>query len=186
MNPELQFHPAFRELRQAVAELSLISHAPTQSYQLAPPEDRAATPDRWRKSDRLAPVAHLGSHRPKDGDTQAPRGSDVDRPPRDAEHDERIAWAESYQRKTPDYFRDQLEKCHTEARLIALRDECRAVLLAWKRQPMPAGQEPASRADPNWKRWVAESKLDIGEIARRFDCSRRHVYKIRQDYREAA
>lgn len=193
---ELRFHPAYGELCQAIAELSLVSHAPTQSYQLAPPEDREATPPRWRVNNRRGPVPHLGSHHAKGGDTMEPRGGDRDKPrfpgPKAsakliAEYREDYAsWLASYQRKTPDYFRLEVKKCETVERLVELRDECRAVVVAWKRAPLPVGQEPLSVKDPNWKRWVAESDLDGGTIARRFSVSRQYVHQIRKEYREAA
>lgn len=162
MNLELVTHPADRELRQAIAELSLISHASTGAY------DGKITADTGED---------IGGKRPP--------GGDVDRPGRSADMDERAAWLVSYQRKTPDFFRREREKCQTDGRLIALRDECRTVIEAWRRQPMPAGQPPEF-GSPQWKRWVAESDKDGGELARLFNTTRQYIHQIRKDYRVAA
>ncbi len=186
----------YRDFRQALLELALVSHAPIQGYNLAPAENGKG--ERWRYRDTRPPIAHLGSHMPKGGDTQVPRGTDIDRPRRADGKEEREAWFASYQRRTVGYFTIEFTRCHDrlldsgdelacQARLKALAKDCRDTVIAWKRAPMPVGQEPLSRADPNWKRFVAESTLDAGVLANRYDVTRQRIYQIRAAYRiEAA
>lgn len=205
MNELLAHHPAMRELRQLVAELSLVSHAPIQGYDFAPSE--VGRGQRNRTSDRKAPIPHLGAHRPKDGDTRTPRGGDLERKPRapkgprvegDAQSEkawdeyeaELAAWRACYHRRTPTYFKNQLERCETEYRLRLLVDEARETLEAWRRTPIPQGQEPQP-GDPQWKRYIAESKESAESLAARFwnpatrkPYGKRYINKIRQEYRE--
>jgi hypothetical protein len=144
-----------REIRQALAELELVSHAATQN---------------------LNPTARDTSEEPGG---RRPGGSDSDRPNRSASHDERHSWQDSYQRKTVQHFRDRLVKLTSVAELEALREEIRDVVTAWKRAPMPKGQEPLSRADPGWKRYIAECGRDSGDLARQYGVKRRYINKIK-------
>lgn len=209
MNAALRNHPAYGELRQALAELSLISHAPTQTYQLAPPEDREATPQRWRTNDRRPAVPHLGSHSTHGGDTMTPRGGDAEYKPRapmgpriegDAQSEkawdeyemEYAAWRECFERKTPDYFRRRLENCETEGRLVALLDECRNVLQAWRKTPDVDGVAELMPLPGSflWKCTVADDRRPIEEIVQFYKSPttgdplhRSTVYRYRARYR---
>ena len=149
-------HPEYGELLQAIAELSLISHASTQQFD-----------------------GERGGNSTEDIGGKRPPGGDMDRPGRDASTDERMAWFSSYQRKTPAYFRRELERCKTVEQLECLGRECREVIRAWKVGPL-GGAEPKSRHDPRWKRWVFESEADAGVLAHQFGVTRRYINKIRQ------
>jgi hypothetical protein len=168
VNPALLDHPLLGELRGLVAKLSLISHAPIGAYGR---QTRGSGED-------------IGGKPPRGGEVDRPRKPSKDASADDWEayHEEHAAWKVSYQRHTPSYFAAELERCETEARLVELRDEAEASLKAWRRGPMPVGQEPLSCADPNWKRWVGETSLSAGEIARKFDVSRQYVWRIKRAY----
>jgi hypothetical protein len=150
------------KLHTIIARIGLISHAPVSAYEVREASDTSED---------------IGGRRPS--------GSDRDRPPRGAEQEEWEAWRESYVRKTPDYFRHRLAHCHTERAITALLAEAEGVLEAWRRTPIPPGNEPR-RCDAQWKRFIAESSEDAGDLARRFEVTRRYVNMIRQQYREAA
>lgn len=87
--------------------------------------------------------------------------------------------------KSADYFRRKRTRCRSDNDIDRLITEITAVLDAWRRMPVPPGQPPAP-GDPQWKRWVAESKKDAGELARLFNISRQRVHQIRKQYRDAA
>ncbi len=175
MNPDLVADPKYRELRQLIARLELISHVSGSAYDGRAPR---ATDD------------EPGGQRPPGGRRDRPRhpgplpGSDA----LDSElqayqerRDEWDAWLISYQRRTPEYFQRQLEDCHTAWRVEKLVTEARETLEAWHRQPMPRGVEPEF-GSPQWKRWIAESSLNGGELARKFNVTRQYIYKIRRGY----
>jgi hypothetical protein len=107
----------------------------------------------------------------------APTGGDGEHP----SAPEWAAFAESYHRRTVSYFRRQIAGCRTVARLVEIREEIDSAIGCWRRMPLPAGQEP-EYGSPQWKRWVAESDLSHGEIARRFMVSRSYIQKVRREY----
>jgi hypothetical protein len=159
---------ALTELRQYVAKLSLISHVAGTSYD-------AKTARSTSES--------IGGNRPPGGDMDRPcrPRADVGEQAWVAYRQELDAWKDSYWRRTPDYFRREFAKCFTVARLCELRDEARDTLKAWRRQPLPLGQEP-EYGSPQWKRSVAESREDSGRLADRFNVTRRRINQIRQEY----
>jgi hypothetical protein len=158
VNEVVARHPALAALRQAVAELSLISHVTAVNYDAKAPRDTSED---------------IGGRRPPGGDREHPNRKDVD---------EMVSYNASYHRRTVHYFVVQVERCETVERLIALRDEALSTLESWRRQPIPEGQEP-EYGSPQWKRFVAESREDAGELARRFGVSRRYINRIRAEYR---
>lgn len=154
-----------RELRQLVTELSLISHVSGVAY-----DGKASK----------ATDEHIGGKKPPGGEQDRPH------PPRDddpkawaAYRDELESWRSSYQRFTPTYFNDELRKCETTTRLRELRDQAASALAAWRRAPIPPGGEPASMADPQWKRWVIEEHWTTTQIVNRYGCSRQYVHQLR-------
>lgn len=186
------------EIRTLLGRLELVSHAPIQGYDFAPSE--VGRGQRNRTSDRKPPIPHLGSHRPKDGDTKAPRGADVEHRPRapraprvegdaqsekrwDEFEDELAAWKACYHRRTVRYFRRRLERCVSDGELRQIRLELEETIAAWSRTPIPLGQEPEF-GSAQWKRYVAESPADAGTLATRFFCTRRYINKVRQAMRE--
>jgi len=82
--------------------------------------------------------------------------------------------------RSADYFRRQLKRGRPEGFVLA---DAEAALNAWRYQPMPREPEYGS---PQWKRWVAESPLSHGEIARKFNCKRAYVQQVRKVYGVAA
>lgn len=148
-----------RELRQAIAELSLISHGPTMAW------------DRTARDTSDAP----GGRRPGQKDSE----------PRPRDKDEFKAWLESYHRKTPDWFRRQRERAlGNEQRLMRLRDDCRRCIDAWRKcPPQPSGIEP-ERGSFVWKCQIADD--DRGTIKQREDLygvDRSTIYRYRSQYR---
>ena len=156
------------QIRTALAELELISHAPTKNFDPSP-RDTSEEPSGRR-----------------------PPGGDRDRPPRNATTEERDAWRDSYQAKTVEHFRRELEVTIAKAatasddatdflnrRLNAILTEIKETTEAWKKAPMGDGQEPLSRADPRWKRYIAWSDRDTGDLARQYGVTRRYIQKIR-------
>lgn len=83
--------------------------------------------------------------------------------------------------KSADYFKRKRARCHTDAQFDRLIREIGLVLQAWQQMPLPAGQPPTPD-DPQWKRWVAESDKNAGELARLFNMTRQHIYQIRKAY----
>lgn len=149
-----------RRVRTGLARLEVVSHAPVRNYD--------------------------GKARPSTDESQGgrrPPGSDAEYPGRDL--GEWAAFQEAYVRRTPDYFRVEIAGCRTLAGLADIRREIDEVVEAWKRAPLPAGQEP-EYGSPQWKRWVAESPEDAGRLATRFNLTRRRINQIRRDYRGAA
>ena len=119
------------QLRQALAELAMISHAPTPNYDFSSSE--AASRSRWRTSDRRPPVAYAGPHAAHDGGTRIPRGVDGERRPRapktgipDEESSDKVrnAWAayqvelddrkSCYMRRTPAWYVREIARASSE------------------------------------------------------------------------
>lgn len=86
--------------------------------------------------------------------------------------------------KSVDHFRRRLAHARTDEQRALILTDAEAALAAWKRQPA-ASTEPAY-GSPQWKRWVAESKLSHQQVADKFGISRSYVAKVRKQYREAA
>lgn len=89
-----------------------------------------------------------------------------------------------YSLKSADHFRRRLARAHSQRTLEVILEEAKAALAAWRRQPAPTG-EP-EYGSPQWKRWVAESKLPSSEIARKYGVSGQYIRRIRALYRDAA
>lgn len=156
---------AWRELRQAVAALTLISHVSGIAY-----DGKASK----------ATDEHIGGKKPTGGELDRPhRPRDDDPKAWAAYHEDLGSWQTSYQRFTPSYFTEEMRKCGTVTRLLELRDQATSALEAWKRTPVPAGGEPGSMADPQWKRWVIEGHWTTTQIVNRFGCSRQYVSQLR-------
>lgn len=157
-------HSALQTLRQLVAELALISHAPTSNYGNRQPVDSGED---------------IGGKRPPGSDREMPNRRDMD---------EMTAFLASYHRRTPEYFRQELDRCSTVERLEELVVEAREALDAWRRAPIPPGQEP-EYGSPQWKRFIAESSEDAGTLASRYwnpttgrQITRQYIHKVRRDY----
>lgn len=82
--------------------------------------------------------------------------------------------------RSADYFRRQLLRGRATHRVL---EDAEAALDAWRHQPMPKEPEFGS---PQWKRWISESTLSHGEIARKFNCKRQYVQQVRKQYRAEA
>lgn len=160
------------ELRQLIAELSLISHTSGVSYDGKMSRDTSES---------------IGGRRPTGGDREPkpfrPKSGAPEKEWDDWE-EELADWEACYQRRTPDYFRREAERRGVGA-LEALVVEARETLEAWRRTPIPAGQEPAY-GSAQWKRYIADSKEDAGVLATRFSCTRRYINMVRRQYRDAA
>lgn len=146
-----------RAIRNALAELELISHAPTAT---------------WDKTSRDA-SGHSGGNRPP--------GSDHEPRPQDLA--ERLDWYESYHHKTVTYFRHALSKPNADH--LTILEEIQVTVSAWKRRPIKQNA-PMSMADSHWKLWVATSNQDAGTLARQFGCTRQVIYNIHHRYARAS
>lgn len=153
------------DIRQGIAKLEMISHAPTQNFDPTP-RDTADEP---------------GGRRPQ--------GTDMDRPPRSASNLEKIAWLDSYQAKTVRYFRRECEHAlrrglergdreHAIARLSALRDDLYSVISLWRQLRIPDGQPPAL-GDAGWKRYVASCGRSTSELSREYMVSSQYINRVK-------
>ena len=187
-----------QQLRQALAELAMISHAPTPDYDFSPSE--AASRSRWRTSDRRPPVAYAGPHAAHDGGTRIPRGVDGEHRPRapksgipDEESSDKVRnawaayqveledWRACYMRRTPEFYQREIDRAQSDWRRKRIIEEIKADTQSWLRAPMPI-DEPLSLADPQWKRWIAASKLNNGDLARKYNVTRQYISLVRRAY----
>lgn len=84
-----------------------------------------------------------------------------------------------------DYYRDRFANAYSWAsRRAVVLDAVKALEVA-RRMPLVDGQEP-DMAHPQWKRFIAESPLDGGTLARRFGVSRQYIFEVRKAWRNAA
>lgn len=176
----LEARRVVNNIRQAIQELTLVSHAPSQSFDPAPPEDDA--PARWRTSSTSGPVPHLGHHHGKTGDTTIPRGG--------------IDWkgdrTPEYRQKSADHFVRRLKRLHDDPRrthdvdeLQPLLKDAREALEAWRKTPLVAGERPAL-ADPRWKYWAANCDHTTADLVRWYGITRQYLHQVRRGYREEA
>jgi hypothetical protein len=80
-----------------------------------------------------------------------------------------------------DYWRDRYNGAHREDSKRAVIQEAVEALQRAKLQPIVLGQPP-KRGEPLWKRYIAETDEDIGQLAREFNVTRRYILMIRQQY----
>lgn len=146
------------EIRQALAELELVSHASTRNY-----EGRS----------RPSSDEDIGGKRPP-GSDQEFAGKD------------QLEWEAlkaSYHWRTVAHYRQRLRNIsRDEEALRPVLAEIRETVKAWRQAPIPQGQEPEF-GSPQWKRYVAESPLDGGELARKFNVTRQYISQVRRGYR---
>lgn len=178
---------AIVELRRVVQRLALVSHAPAQTVNLAPPPDDLKRPARYRTKAHQPVVPHLGSHSTFAGDSAIPRGAvdfKGDKTP-------------EYRQKSHVYFQRRLdgmvnaEREFGPAELSALVKEAEEALEAWQKTPMVEGMRPAIN-DPRWKEWVANCDHSLTELMRwyggpkPYGVSRQYIHQIRTQYRREA
>jgi hypothetical protein len=108
----------------------------------------------------------------REGDLQSERAWDQ-------YEEELAAWQGSHHRRTVSYYQGQLRRRGASQ---ALLDDIRRTVGAWRRMSIPVGQPP-EYGTPQWKRYIAESREDAGELARMFHVTRRYINQIRQNYR---
>lgn len=160
------------ELRQLVAELALVSHASSQSYDVVRPgDDVPPTPARWRVSNRRPPAPHLGPHRPKTGGSRTPTGA----PARGEDHPD-------YRQKSAEYFEQKLLNCWGPTDIRELLTEAQEALIAWRKTPVVPGMEP-ERGTFRWKCMVADDRNGtVEQIAKRHSVNRRTLFRYRARY----
>jgi hypothetical protein len=164
-----------RNLRSSIAQLELVSHAPTQNFDPIP-RDSASEPG-----------------------GKKPGQSNIEYRPKDTE--EEMAWFASYHRKTPEYFKDlrsqvwkllqETESYHPDddlrtqalevagTALDALRDDVDKCVAAWRKRPVTTGQPP-TMADPEWKHYIATCGRETAELVREYSCSRQYINAIKR------
>jgi hypothetical protein len=171
------------EIRRVGQKLSLVSHAPTQSYNVVMKgDDVPKTPDRWRVNTNREPWPHLGSHGGKSGDTTEPRGG-IDR------HGD---FQVEYRQKSHLYFEHKLNRIignpkATPADLKELIAEAEQAHEDWIKTPVYKGAEPLERGSFRWKCAIADDDRDPETINRVYamgkTISRPTIYRYRQRYR---
>lgn len=162
MTDTITLHAVDRALRQAIAELSLVSHGPTMSFDPSP-RDTSDEP---------------GGRRPGRSDGE----------PRPRDEADFKAWEASYHRKTPAWFRRRRETAlqrEDVGQLEALRDDARECVEAWRKQPPMIGVvEEIEVGSFLWKCQVADD--DSGTIKNREDrygISAATIHRYRAQYR---
>ena len=203
------------ELRTLVAQLALVSHAPTQGYDFAPSTVGAGR--RWRVSDHQPPIAHLGAHHSHDGDSRIPDGHDRERAPRkprppaalapddpgereawqaDWEAYQRMfkewradmdAWRVCYQRRIPSYFGRALAAADPDRDPDPL---LRRLIVEARdaRRAWLRSPSPPTAPEPDgflWRCAIADADTPIKETARLYSVSARTVKRYRASYRGA-
>ena len=164
-------HPKAHQLRQVVVRLDMMSHANGASYEFAPND--VGRGDRWRFTNRHAPVPHLGSRQGKGGfDTKTPRGT--------------IDWkgdkTPEFRQKSAEYFRRRAGRVKTIDELEALLSEAQAALDAWGHTPTVRGI-PYERETFLWKCAIADDPRDIATVATFYAVGRRTVSRYRTQFR---
>jgi hypothetical protein len=169
------------QLRRVVLRISLMSHAPTQSYDVVMKGDDVPNPPpRWRLRDTRPPTPHMGAHSGMSGDTAIPRGGIRIEDDKQAE----------FRQKSHVYFQRQLDRLLRAKRSVpsdldALLDEAVQALEDWRKTPLLAGARPVM-SDPRWKQWVADSEEDGGTLARWYGVTRQYIHQVRKAYREGS
>jgi hypothetical protein len=156
------------EIRRALAELELVSHAPIGAYGRQAHDTTDSTGGR-------RPPGSDAEFRPRKPSTPFREGDAASEKVWSEYEEELLAWEACYHRRTVDYYR---RREPSDALLIDIR----RTVEAWRRQRIPPGQAPA-RADPQWKRYIAESNEDGGELARKFGVTRQYIHQVRKAYR---
>jgi hypothetical protein len=166
----------FDQLRELVARIALISHAPTQQY------DRDAAHET---------VGSIGGKRPAGGDFDKPRHPGPNATAKDLEeyYDAHESWLSSYQRKTPAYFADRLGTHPTVRRVRDLIVEAEEVYEAWRRTPPPARGIDPEKGSFYWRCQIADEfgeKLtedQLKTLRSRYSISTATIYRYRATYR---
>lgn len=84
-----------------------------------------------------------------------------------------------------DYWRDRYNGTTRITVRQTIVAEAREALDNARRMPT-SRERPASMADPQWKRWVAESTATLATIAGWYSCSPQYVHEVRVKYRSVA
>ncbi len=96
----------------------------------------------------------------------------------DRQDDRERAW----DMKSADHFRTRIQNAHSERTLLTILVEARQSLENARRAPKPTKQLQPERGHPQWKRFVAESKLPSNELAREHGCTTRYINMVRARY----
>lgn len=164
---ELRRLPEFAELCQVLAELTLVSQAPTQNL-------GAADSDPAR---RLALVEEQGVSRLSEkGGRRPPGGLDDDR--RRLEDEDLVVL------RSADFFRRRVERCESQAILRLILADARKALDSYRRAP--------ERTDPPFGSFefkmrlvvAVEEGLSVDAAKQRFGVGRSTVYKWMAQYSE--
>lgn len=146
-----------RDIRQQLARLELVSHAPSGGY---------GGPSRKSSNESI------GGRRPGADDREFVSSMTAD---------ERAAYEESHYKRTVAYFHGRVGRARTENDLRRILREIESAVTAWRIMPIPEGQPP-DMGSPQWKRWISESPEGAGELARLFGVSRQYIYRVRNQY----
>jgi predicted metal-dependent phosphoesterase TrpH len=145
----------YRELRQLLAELELVSHVSAMNLD---PSSRDASED-------------IGGKRPPGG---------IDRRDDLSDNDEHF-----HAQKSVDHFKKRIQRAKTDRQLNRIKEDAQAALVAWHKAPAwKKGQAEPERKSFLWKRMIADSPDSAGALAKHFGVSPRTVRRYRETYAE--
>ena len=140
---------------------------------------------------RLELISHVSAVNPESSGEGKDTSEDIGgrRPPGGIMHGDDYARDENgdlepYPQRSFAYFRQEFARARTVAARERVLGEAEEALEAARRAPADTGEPEMS--SPRWKRWVAESSLSHGDIARKYGCHRSYVKQIRDQYRDRA
>lgn len=163
-----------QRIRGLVTRLMLVSHAPSQAFNPAPPTERM--PQRWRTRD-TPHVPHASARHRHGGDTKKPTGN-IDR---------KGDLTPEYRQKSHLYFAWTLRRWERShhfygiSDLRRLRIEAEQALDWWKRTPSVPGVQH-DRDSFLWKCEVADAPGTVDEVCRKYGVSRATLYRYRARY----
>lgn len=145
-----------REIRQCLAELELISHAPTLNIR----------PEVGKNAGE-----HPGGKRPQGTDRENPVGAM-----------ERLDAFGAYQAKSVERYRRWLasileHRRDPEKKLAELLKDLEDTLEGWRRPPIKLDMPP-TMADPGWKRFVVTCGWDVDKLVNYYGCSRQYIKRV--------
>lgn len=165
---DLSQHPEWTELHRVLAELALVSQAPTQN--LAPSSGGKTTDVEPAGVYRLS---EKGGNRP-------PGGLDDDRRRLGSEHES----PDLVMLRSADHFRRRLERCHSQRILGVILEEAREALRSYRMSPPPPNPPFGSFEFKMRLVRDVEEGLSVEAAKQRFGVGRSTVYKWMAQYSE--
>lgn len=163
------------QIAQAAIEIAIANHGPIPVNPVSMSISEAKRVERWRVRGDRPPVPHAGRHHTHAAGSRLPASDPTRRDDREPDH----------RQKSQHYFASRLTwwerdeyRMYGVPELEELRDEAVLAREDWRRRPLVNGKAPA-KADPEWKRFIAESEKPSGDLAKEYGVSRQYINKIR-------